>query len=289
MKRADLTKFNWILFLGLPLLASHCVRPKVYHAEVLQRQQSLARESVLQKELTDRKSEAEKMILTIGQLNQTIGKMEVEITDLRARIVNLSANANQTSTTLMEEKQQLQRTLSEKISILQQTTTELNRLRALIQQRGSTLQNHFIDLNNRFQNQPEVRILLQNDHIIVALPDQVLFDPSGVAIAPKGKLLLTTLGQYLSEQPAILAEITAYTDNQIPKGLKKGTDTWEWSLQRAIAITRILATDLGVNANQLTPIGKGEFFPIATNETPEGRLQNRRTEIIIRPELKEVR
>lgn len=289
MMRVDLPKFPWRLLLFLPVVTTSCVRPKIHRSLLLQSQECLARESVLQKEMADRKSEADKMIGTIGQLNQTIGKMDVEISDLRARIVTLSTNANQTSTTLMEEKQQLQRSLAEKTNTLQQTLAELNRLRELIQQRGSILQNHFIELNKRLQSQTELRVLLQNDHIILALPDQQLFDPSGVTVSPKGRSLLTLIGQYLSEQPALSVEITAYTDNQIPKSLKKGTDTWEWSLQRAIAITRILATDLGVNANQLIPVGKGEFFPVATNETPEGRMLNRRTEIIIRPELKDIR
>lgn len=289
MMRADFSKFHCWLMLLLPLFTNACIRPKIHQTAVLQSQQGLARESVMQKELSDRKAEAEKMIGIIGQLNQNIGRMEVEISDLRARIVTLSTNANQTSTTLMEEKQQLQRALAEKTNALNQSNIELTRLRELIQQRGSILQNMFIAINNQLQGQPEIRVLLHNDHIVVALPDNQLFDQTGTAISPKGKSILNIIGLYLAEQPTIAAEITAYTDNQLPKALKKGADTWEWSLQRAVAITRTLATDLGVNANQLIPIGKGEFFPIATNETPEGRLLNRRTEIILRPELKEIR
>ena len=47
----------------------------------------------------------------------------------------------------------------------------------------------------------------------------------------------------------------------------------------------MLIRDFNVNANQLTPIGKGEFYPITSNETPDGRQKNRRTVVVLRPVL----
>jgi chemotaxis protein MotB len=114
----------------------------------------------------------------------------------------------------------------------------------------------------------------------------LLFENTGVNLNTSGKIILDSLSKVLTNQPGLETQIITYTDNQLPKNNKSLVDTWDWSLKRATILTRTLISDYSVNANQLSPIGRGEFYPIATNETPEGRQQNRRTEIVFRPKLK---
>ena len=77
-------------------------------------------------------------------------------------------------------------------------------------------------------------------------------------------------------------------DNTLPKGAKNMDDTWDWSLIRAVNVTRLLIRDFNINANQLTPVAKGEYYPVTSNETAEGRLRNRRTVLAIFPPLVQV-
>jgi len=65
-------------------------------------------------------------------------------------------------------------------------------------------------------------------------------------------------------------------------------DNWDLSVARSISIVRILTDEYKVPPTRLTASGKGEFSPRATNTTPEGRAQNRRTEIILSPKLDEI-
>jgi chemotaxis protein MotB len=65
------------------------------------------------------------------------------------------------------------------------------------------------------------------------------------------------------------------------------TDNWDLSVMRATSITRIL-TKGGVSASQITASGKGEFSPLAANDSPQNKQKNRRTEIIITPDLDEL-
>ncbi|MEZ4919872.1 MAG: OmpA family protein [Saprospiraceae bacterium] len=85
-------------------------------------------------------------------------------------------------------------------------------------------------------------------------------------------------------RPEINVLIEAHTDNKLPKS-KTIEDSWDWSQQRATNILRILVTEYNVNANQLTPVGKGEFYPITSNETAEGRQANRRTTFVLKTKL----
>lgn len=268
----------WTLLTALSFSA--CVKKSVYKTEVNARLQSEAREKVLSAELADRKKEAEKMVATIGDLNRTIGKQEGDIAELRARIVQLSANANQTSMALLDEKDKLQKNLNDTKNELDKNKAELERINSIIREREQAAATLLADLSPAYVDKTGITLTQKGGIVVLNLPDH-LFEPAGLNISPDGKTLLQPLAAILNKYPSAEVSIVSYTDNQLPKGNKTLTDTWEWSLRRAVQVTRFLITDLGVTANQLSPIGRGEYFPVAGNDTPEGRAQNRRTEVVI--------
>ena len=81
--------------------------------------------------------------------------------------------------------------------------------------------------------------------------------------------------------------IEGHTDN-VPIKTKQFVDNWDLSTARATSIVRILTKDNGFDSNRITASGKGEFHPVKPNETDEGRANNRRTEIILTPDLNEL-
>lgn len=265
-----------------------CVKKKVYKTELTNRQLSEAREKVLISELTDRKTEAEKMIKSIGDLNKTVGKQEGDIAELRGRIVQLSNSANQTTTSLLDEKNTLEKNLKEKTKVLIEKEALIERISDTQKERIAILSDLNTLVTAKFISFEGVTIATVNDYLLMTIPDKLLFENTGININPTGKILLDSLSKVLTNQPGLETQIITYTDNQLPKNNKSLVDTWDWSLKRATILTRSLITDYGVNANQLSPIGRGEFYPLATNETPEGRQQNRRTEIIFKPKLKAI-
>lgn len=270
-------------------LFAGCVKKSLYQTELTNRQKSEEREKVLKSELLDRKTEAEKMITSIGDLNKTIGKQESEIAGLNNRIAQLTTNADKTSTSLAAEKAVLEKELSDKITQLNKTNQELTRLQKIITQRNTALESLEKVVSEAYKGNAEVSTSITAEGVVLILPDKTLFDASGVSVPAAGKTLLEPLAKLLADRPALNVEIVSYTDNQLPKGNKIITDTWDWSLRRATAVTRLLITDFSINANQLTPVAKGEFYPVATNETPEGRARNRRTEILLMPKLAQVK
>lgn len=268
----------WTLLTALSFNA--CIKKSVYKTEVNARLQSEAREKVFSAELTDRKKEAEKMVASIGDLNRTIGKQEGDIAELRARIVQLSANANQTTMALLEEKDGLQKSLNDTKSELEKNKVELERINTIVREREQAAAALLADLSPAYVDKPGVSLTQKGGVVVLNLPAP-LFETAGLNISSDGKMLLQPLAAILNKYPSAEVSVISYTDNQLPKGNKTLTDTWEWSLRRAVQVTRYLITDLGVTANQLSPVGRGEYFPVTGNDTPEGRDQNRRTEVVI--------
>ncbi|WP_368321423.1 flagellar motor protein MotB, partial [Parabacteroides distasonis] len=78
--------------------------------------------------------------------------------------------------------------------------------------------------------------------------------------------------------------IEGHTDSK-PINTAQFKDNWDLSVIRATSVVRILTKDYGVNPLQIQPCGRGEFMPVADNETADGRSKNRRTEIIMAPKL----
>jgi chemotaxis protein MotB len=81
--------------------------------------------------------------------------------------------------------------------------------------------------------------------------------------------------------------IEGHTDN-VPIKTNLFKDNWDLSTARAISIVRLLTKENGFDSNRITASGKGEFHPVQTNETAEGRAGNRRTEVILSPDMKEL-
>ncbi|MDO9614316.1 MAG: OmpA family protein, partial [Bacteroidota bacterium] len=103
----------------------------------------------------------------------------------------------------------------------------------------------------------------------------------------KGKDAIMKLSNVLADNPDIYIMVEGHTDN-VPIKTAKFKDNWDLSTARAISIVRILTKDNGFDPNRITASGRGEFFPVQSNETTEGRAGNRRTEVILSPDMNEL-
>ncbi len=115
----------------------------------------------------------------------------------------------------------------------------------------------------------------------IRLPADISFAPGSAKINNTDALLFLKrisiiINEYLPKNTAI--QIRGYTDDTPPPPTSPYTDNWELSAQRALSVLRILMKN-GVNPKQLSAAAYGEYHPIASNATPEGRAKNRRVEI----------
>jgi len=278
-----------MLLSGLALTAFlACVKPKTYRAEVLEHQKSEARESVLVKEVLDRRAETTRLTEAVGNLNRTIGNQEAEISDLKKELTSRTVQMGESSSKLLSEKLNLEKELTAANAILEARIAEIKRVRDVQAKRRKTLDDLKTALNKAFEKTEGASIAIEDETVQLTLLDKSLFETTGLNVSAAGKNLLMPLANFLAERPELDIDLVAYTDNVLPKDNKTLKDTWDWSLQRATNIVRLLIREYNVNANQLTPIGRGEFYPVTSNETAEGRLQNRRTVVVFRPVLAKV-
>jgi len=124
--------------------------------------------------------------------------------------------------------------------------------------------------------------------VYVSMDEKLLFKSGSTSVDPNGVQALRQLAQVLARNPEIFIMIEGHTDD-VP--FRKGAsikDNWDLSVLRATSIVRILLDNSGIDPIRLTVAGRGEFLPVDSAETTEARRKNRRTEIILSPDLSEV-
>lgn len=135
--------------------------------------------------------------------------------------------------------------------------------------------------------QGQIKITQLAGRLSVSMVDKILF-PSGEAeITSDGLKILERVGNVLKNTQNKIIRVEGHTDNvPIHSHLQKQFPTnWELSTARATNVVRFLQEKVGIEAVRLQTIGMSEYHPVASNETSDGRSQNRRIEITLLPEL----
>ena len=133
--------------------------------------------------------------------------------------------------------------------------------------------------------QGQVQITRLADRLNVSLVDRILF-PSGEAeITPAGYRILRRVGDLLKATEGKIIRVEGHTDNvAISERLQQAfPSNWELSTARATNVVRFLQDSVGIDPTRLQAVGLSQFHPVATNETVQGRSQNRRIEIALLP------
>jgi chemotaxis protein MotB len=131
-----------------------------------------------------------------------------------------------------------------------------------------------------------IQMQLLSDGLHLILPQDVLFASGTATLSPQGEEMIVDLVKEIAPQPYQIA-VLGFSDD-IPVGehlVERYPSNWELSGARATSVVRIMERE-GLPPAQLMGIAKGETEPVAPNDTPEGRAENRRIDIRIRPIVK---
>jgi len=129
---------------------------------------------------------------------------------------------------------------------------------------------------------------IKNGKVYVSLTDKLLFPSGSIIIDEKGKQALASLANVLKQQPEINIAVEGHTDNQKINNLGQIKDNWDLSVLRATSVVRYLTENEKVESVRMTATGKGEFQPLGSNASADGRSKNRRIEIVLSPKLDEL-
>ena len=141
---------------------------------------------------------------------------------------------------------------------------------------GNQLDKQEADLRASMGNS-NVGIVNTGNELIVTMPQDILFAVDSADLRPDLRRDLGALASNLQAYPNTTVDVLGHTDNSGEAGYNQNL-----SQRRAQAVTDVLISN-GISSNRLRAIGRGEDAPVASNLTPEGKAQNRRVEVIIRP------
>jgi chemotaxis protein MotB len=133
-------------------------------------------------------------------------------------------------------------------------------------------------------NDNDINIKVDKGVVYIDISDKLLFNSGKYNVTAKAEKVLGKVAMVLKNQPDIEFMVEGHTDN-VP--FRKGDllDNWDLSVKRATSVVRILQKKFGLEPTHIAAAGRGEYLPVETNSTASGRASNRRTRIIILPQL----
>lgn len=226
--------------------------------------------------------------LTRMQQDQ-LAKANSNYEELNLKFESLKQSLGSEVNKLTDDLGKLSTDLGNKQATLAQREARLRQLESILKRQDSLLQL----LNNSVKNAllgfspDELQVEMKDGKVYVSLSDKLLFKSGDANVEAKGKEALKKLAEVLNKNQDVSIAIEGHTDN-VPIRTALYKDNWDLSAARATNVVRLLTNEFDMDAHRLTASGKGEFFPVANNTTPEGKAKNRRTEIVLSPKLEEL-
>jgi chemotaxis protein MotB len=131
----------------------------------------------------------------------------------------------------------------------------------------------------------DINIKVDKGVVYVDISDKLLFKTGSYDITDRAKTVLGKVALVLKNQPDLEFMVEGHTDAVPYKGSGLIDDNWDLSVLRATTIVRLLQTKYGLDPAKMVAAGRGEYKPVGDNGTREGRAANRRTRIVVLPQL----
>lgn len=253
-------KLSTIIALSIVFAFSSCVSKKKLHNE--------------QKRVKDLQSDSIGTHSRLNNCNLTVADLEKEKNEMTKAMFNLSSSSQITI-----ENSKL--TIAEQAKRLQDLQTLIQSQKDILNKLKKTVADALINFKP-----DELSVELKDGRLYVSLQEKLLFKSGSAVVDPKGKEALLKLAAVLNTTQDISVMIEGHTDNVPING--KYEDNWSLSTARSTAIVRILTADSKVDPKTIIAAGRAEYYPVADNTTADGKSKNRRTEIILSPNLKEL-
>lgn len=202
----------------------------------------------------------------VSKVNSELYKGNEQLNDMEAEKTSLKINRIVSNMTIADQEKKLEE------------------LQYIVQSQKNVLSNlkNSIEDALRGYNSELLSVSIIGSSVYVSLSEKLLFNSGSDTIDSKGSEALKSLAKVLNTRKDVQVMIEGHTDN-IPIQTSKFKDNWDLSTARATSIVRLLTSDYGFDPHRIIASGRGQFSPLNSNETSEGRARNRRTEIILSP------
>ena len=297
------------------LLLSSCVSSKVYkdlegqHAQLQQENAELKDEFQQFRTKTDKdlatlnerydnlKAEKERLEQELAATKERLAKLQSSYDALEANSSSALAENSKRNRELLAELENKERALATEKARLEKLEKDLaarskrvNELEGVIAAKDAkmnALKNSLSKALTNFEGKG-LTVEQRDGKVYVSMENKLLFSSGSWSVGTEGKKAVAQLASVLAENPDIAVLIEGHTDNVPFNGSGQLTDNWDLSTKRATSIVQLLRQNSGIDPQNLTAAGRGEYAPIASNDTAEGRAKNRRIEVILTPKLDEI-
>lgn len=224
-------------------------------------------------------ADAQKAMVLLQQTREELQRKEDELRALEARLNQERANLDAMRIQIdLKEKE-----LTEKNAKVQELQAKLNAQDSIM----NALRKKVSDALVGFEGNG-LTVAMRDGKVYVSLDEQLLFKSGKWDVDPKGAQALQKLAVVLESNADINIMIEGHTDELAYGGNGSITDNWDLSVKRATSIVKILLSNSKIDPTRLTAAGRSSYLPIDAAKTPEARAKNRRTEIILTPNLDEL-
>lgn len=211
----------------------------------------------------------------IVQLEQQVGHLQATNNSLLDRMSDLSI----VSKTGAESIKQSLESLSDQYDFIQDLTTKVQSKDSLNLALVLNLKRSLSDINDE-----DVQVEVRGGKVHVSISDKMLFASGSTRLGNRAEEVLNKIASVINDHSELDVMIEGHTDN-VPIENNRVEDNWDLSVLRATAVARMLEEDYYVDPTRLTAAGRSFYAPIADNNSSSGRAANRRTEIVIMPQL----
>jgi chemotaxis protein MotB len=276
-------KIHHLLLLGLPILTfTSCISKKKLLAE----QDKYAKLNSFYMQVQDdlkkcRDEEAEasrrKALLEseIAGLNKQVGFLK----ENNNTVVNQLKDLSVISSSQAESIKKSLDNIGAKDAYIQNLQGEMARKDSLNMALVMNLKGALSDINDS-----DVEIKVEKGVVFISISDKMLFKSGSSDVTDKAMTVLGKVAQVLNSKPEIEFMVEGHTDNVAIKN-NCLVDNWDLSVKRATSVVRILQNKFNIDPKRMTAGGRGEYVPVQSNDSAEGRAANRRTRIVILPQL----
>jgi chemotaxis protein MotB len=232
-------------------------------------------------ELGKTKSSLSEAKNTISLQNEQINAQKILIKKNRQEI----AKTKDELTQLHQNKEALQKEYKDTQKLLDASQSKLEKMRQieLETKKRNEIYARFVKQLQKMIDAGQLSVSIEKGRIVINLPDNVLFKTGHANVNAEGQKVLKEIANVLKEFKDRRFQVEGHTDN-VPIKSARYPSNWELSTARALNVVHLMIEE-GVDPENISAAGYGEFQPRADNSTPEGRKLNRRIEIIMLPNL----
>jgi len=278
-------RYPIIVLILVATALSGCVSKSKYETKQAEAITLATELSDLQEQHRQLTAENAEQINTNQALQQDIERAGNDIRRLEATLSDRNAEAGKAMTEMRGEIEQLQTTNRE---LEKAVEAEKIARKARIAQMQSTYDELVSNMESEIKR-GEVTISELEGKLTVNMVESILFPSGSADIKKAGRTVIKRVGDIVKSITDKDIQVEGHTDNvPISSRLKdKFASNWELSAARAATVVRLLR-DLGIPGERLSAVGYGEFRPVASNKTEAGRAQNRRIQIVLVPQQRQI-